>query len=91
MKKEEDKKPAEKIVNETSAYNSEPVNKEKSEPKNLNNNSFNNNNNNNYNNNNKPASAPEQKAPQKKSSSFNFDMAELLKAAEEEAAKNPEE
>lgn len=44
-------------------------------------------------NNNKPAAAP-QSAPQqpaaKKSANFNFDMAELLKAAEEEAAKNPE-
>lgn len=41
-------------------------------------------------------SAPQQDAnkqpqQQKKSANFNFDMAELLKAAEEEASKNPEE
>ena len=59
--------------------------------KNNNNNNFNNNNNNN-----KPAQAPAQNQQQNKpaqgnkSASFNFDMAELLKAAEEEAAKDPE-
>lgn len=53
---------------------------------------FNNNNINNNNNNNKSSAPAEQKpVTQKKSSNFNFDMAELLKAAEEEAAKNPEE
>lgn len=40
----------------------------------------------------KPAvPAQDQNKQQKKSANFNFDMAELLKAAEEEAAKNPEE
>ena len=57
-------------------------------------------NNNNFNNNNKPAQPNNQpnvqnqqnKPPQgaNKSASFNFDMAELLKAAEEEAAKDGE-
>ena len=58
-------------------------------------NSFNNNNNNNNNsnNNNKPASNPapshdmSRQAPKKPVSNFNFDMSDLLKAAEEEAAK----
>ena len=35
-------------------------------------------------------SQPKQSAPAKKSANFNFDMAELLKAAEEEAAKESE-
>ncbi len=53
--------------------------------------SFNSNNNkNNVNNYNKPAAPPpasQQSKPAKKTANFNFDMAELLKAAEEEAAK----
>ena len=61
---------------------------------------FNKNNNNNFNNNNKPAQPNNQPAAQNqqnkpaqggnKSANFNFDMAELLKAAEEEAAKDGE-
>ena len=53
----------------------------------------NSNNNNNNNINNKPVQAPAQNQQQNKpaqgnkSANFNFDMAELLKAAEEEAAK----
>jgi hypothetical protein len=54
--------------------------------------------NNNNSNANKPASVPSQSAapqqpkqPAKKSTNFNFDMAELLKAAEEEAAKEESE
>ena len=70
--------------------------------KNNNNNNNNNNNfnNNNNNNNNKPAQNnnvqnaaqnQQNKPPQgNKSANFNFDMAELLKAAEEEAAKESE-
>jgi hypothetical protein len=54
-----------------------------------NNNGFNNNSFNSNNNNNKPADP--KAAQQKKLSNINMDMAELLKAAEEEAAKNPEE
>ena len=43
----------------------------------------------------KPAQAPQQEQPKPqpqpaKKNNFSFDMAELLKAAEEEAAKNPE-
>ncbi|MBQ6212691.1 MAG: hypothetical protein IJJ57_07355, partial [Ruminococcus sp.] len=51
-----------------------------------------NNNHSNNNNSSRPAnsSAPQQEQ-KKKSANFNFDMAELLKAAEEEAANNPEE
>lgn len=61
---------------------------------------INKNNNNNFNNNNKPAQQNNQPAAQNqqnkpaqggnKSANFNFDMAELLKAAEEEAAKEGE-
>ena len=50
-----------------------------------------NNNNNTSNNVSKPAAPqpqPQQQKPAKKTANFNFDMAELLKAAEEEAAKD---
>lgn len=106
-KKDDEKKPEEKKPEVKKEETLQSIGELKSEKKpeinNINNsgNSFNNNNNNNFNksnnnenkdnSNNKSAAAPEQKVPPKKSSNFNFDMAELLKAAEEEAAKNPEE